>query len=149
MAPRKSVCEKYEQGESPFGNSLDAGGYWTATRVTKLPAEVHEDDRRIRHGWAVGFGQWFFFEDLEPAIAFGRAARMSLDCAGYGVYRAAHEIQFCERHNLDEVALLVNIKAGSLDRRDGEGALLARFVQGVQPGRSYWQEPDGRRSRPA
>ncbi|MEU1752664.1 hypothetical protein ABZ436_08435 [Micromonospora matsumotoense] len=55
------------------------------------------DDRRVLRGYAVGFGQWFFFPALEPAIAFGRAAHMSIDCTGYGVYEAAWKVIFCPR----------------------------------------------------
>ncbi|GAA2636736.1 hypothetical protein GCM10010399_82250 [Dactylosporangium fulvum] len=88
------------------------------------------EDRIVRRGYGVGFGpngHWYFFEDIAPALAFGRAARMSLECSGYGVFQAAHELQFCLTHNADEVEH------------------LKRFVQGVKehPWSSNWHPPAG------
>ena len=80
---------------------------------------------------------------FEPALAFGRAARMSLDCSAYGVYEAAQEILFCDRHDEDEVVLLVT--GDRVDRKDGEVALLRRFVQSVEehPTSAHWHAPTG------
>ncbi|MGA6165993.1 hypothetical protein [Amycolatopsis magusensis] len=71
---------------------------------------------------------------------------MSLDCTGgYGVYAAAHEIRFCERHDADETVLLVHLAGGNLDRLNDEVDDLKRFVQGVKehPWSSNWHEPTG------
>jgi len=136
MGRRKRLCELYNVGESSFGNDL--GDYLAAVDCDVLPRRLSREDHIVRHGYGVGFGRWFFFEALEPALAFGRAARMSVDCQGYGVYAAAHEILFCDRHNADERVLLLT--GDNLDRRDDEVEILKRFVQGVKehPWSSHW-----------
>jgi hypothetical protein len=138
MARAKTLCEQHDEGESAFHNGLDAGRYHAAVAIDTLPQELRRDDHVIRRGYAVGFGQWFFFDDVEPAVAFGRAARMSLDCSGYGLYPAAHELRFCDRHQTDERVLLVYMRGtGQVDE---EIEILKRFVQGVKehPWSSHW-----------
>lgn len=143
MVHRKMLCETYPRSESALGNTLDARKYRAAVEVDALPQELHRDDHVVHHGYAVGIGQWFFFPAIEPALAFGRAARMSLDCPAYGVHKAAREILFCERHGEDEVVLLLT--GDRVDRKDGEVQLLRRFVQGVEehPKSAHWHEPTG------
>lgn len=146
MARKKYLCDLHEEGASAWGNKLDDTPYFAVVKCTDLPRERRREDHIIRHGAAVGFGRWFFFTDRAPALAFGRAARMSLDCtAGYGVYAAAQEIKFCDRHRKDEFVLLVSIDGGNLDRQDDEVEDLKRFVQGVKehPWSSMWREPTG------
>lgn len=147
MDRRTMLCQRHEHGESAFGsrNSLAGTPYLAAARCEALPKALHKDDHIIRRGYAVGFGRWFFFEALEPAVAFGQAARMSVDCHGYGVYEAAHELKFCDIHDKDEIVLLVNIDGGHRDRTDDEVETLKRFVQGVKehPWSSHWREPTG------
>jgi hypothetical protein len=98
----------------------------------------------ITRGWAVGFGQWFFFPDLAPAIAFGRAARMSRDCHSYGVFEAAREGVWCQRDGSDETVLLIG---AGVDQHDDDLQLrmLKRFVQGVKEyaWSAHWHEPTG------
>jgi hypothetical protein len=48
---------------------------------------------------------------MAPAVAFGRAARMSLDCHGYGVYEAARDMMYCDHHRQDELVLLAHLDA--------------------------------------
>ncbi|MBB6347222.1 hypothetical protein FHU36_003767 [Nonomuraea muscovyensis] len=143
MARRRMLCERYERGASARRNELEAGDYLATAACEDLPRELFRDDHIVRRGYGVEFGQWFFFGALEPAIAFGRAARMSLDCHAYGVYRAAHETLFCQIHRRDERVLLLT--GDSLDRRDGEVEVLKRFVQGVKehPWSSHWQGVTG------
>ncbi|WP_211787787.1 hypothetical protein [Prauserella muralis] len=127
-------------------NKLDDTDYYAVSACSDLPRECHREDHVIQRGAAVGFGRWFFFPATEPALAFGRAARMSLDCtSGYGVYAAAHEIKFCERHGADECVLLVDITGGDLARREDEVEALKRFVQAVKeyPWSSMWRAPTG------
>lgn len=97
----------------------------------------------VRRGYAVGFGEWFFFDAKEPAVAFGRAARMSLDCHGYGVYEAAHETVCCDEHG-DERILHINLNV-NYDRTGDEVDHLKRFVQAVKehPWSAHWREPTG------
>ncbi|BCJ65070.1 hypothetical protein [Polymorphospora rubra] len=143
MAFRKTSCKTYEEGATSFGNTLEAGRYFAAIDCLELPRQSNREDRIITHGYAVGFGQWFFFDALEPALAFGRAARMSTDCRGYGVYRAAHETVFCDEHQADERVL--HLTGVSLDRKPDEVEPLKRFVQAVKenPWSAHWHEPTG------
>lgn len=118
-----------------------AGGYLAVTHHHELPRQVSGEGRMVRHGYAVDAGgSWYFFSDLEPAIAFGRAARMSLDCRSYGIFRAAHETQYCVQHGDERVLVFVGLP---LDRRADEPDTIARFAAGVagHPESSYWQAP--------
>ncbi|MBN9747762.1 hypothetical protein DMP23_42870 [Amycolatopsis sp. A1MSW2902] len=144
MGRRGSLCECHTPGASLFGEGLGIGGYLAAAECAQLPPARHRDERDVVRGWAVGIGQWFFFSAPEPAAAFGRAARMSSECSGYGVYEAARETRFCETHGTDEAVLLVNPQASLLTRGDEHQlALLARFVQGIEqrPASAHWHHP--------
>lgn len=130
-------------GASLFGEGLRAGGYLAAAACAQLPPALNRHEGGIARGWAVGIGEWFFFPAPEPAAAFGRAARMSFECTGYGVYEAARETLFCEAHDADEVVLLLNPRASLLARGDADQlALLTRFAQGVEqhPGSAHWHD---------
>ena len=142
MPARKTLCQVYTRGETAFGNRLEPGGYLAAAWVDSLPAESNAYDSFTERGWAVGFGQWYFFWAIEPAIAFGRAARMSVDCRGYGVYEAAYLHQECLDHGTEHVLLLAR---HSRDREDDEVEVLKRFVQGVKenPDSAHWHAPTG------
>lgn len=144
MSREKPICQRFTEGESFFDNEL--GRYFAAGRVDELPEALGSDYRIIHRGFAVGFGKWYFFEALEPALTFGRAARMSPDCRGYGVYEAAEEVMCCTEHNRDEWALHIAGRRGrSLDRKGSEVEAIKRFAQCVKehPGSSYWHEPTG------
>lgn len=143
MTPPKMICLRYEQGSSAWDNVLPRD-CWAAAEVDTLPDALHHDDHVVARGYAVGFGHWFFFPAIEPALAFGRAARMSAECSAYGVYEAARELQFCDEHQQDEYLLLIK-NGDSLDRKPGEFDLLKRFVQGVKerPRSARWQESTG------
>jgi hypothetical protein len=143
-AREEFICERFDKGESFCKNEI--GRYYAAARVDTLPEALSSDYRIIHRGYAVGFGKWYFFEALEPALTFGRAARMSVDCRGYGVYEAAEEVMCCTEHNHDEWALHVLGRPGrSLDRKGKEVEAIKRFAQCVKenPGSSYWHEPTG------
>lgn len=141
MTRERPICERFAEGRSFFSNEL--GRYFAAERLSALPDEFSSDYRTVDHGFAVGTGKWFFFEAIEPALSFGRAARMSPDCLGYGVYAAAEEVMCCHLHNRDEWAL--HIAGLSLDRKGNEVVAIKRFAQCVKenPGSSYWHEPTG------
>lgn len=120
-------------------------------RVDSLPRAKHTDSHVIRRGYAVGIGGalpqlWVFFTDLEPALVFGRAGRMSLDVSGYGVYEAAHELRADERLGRDVQTLYV-LRGQSLDRRPDEADAFARWVAGCDPASSHWSPPGRRRAR--
>ena len=128
----------------PYISAARAREYLAAVRTDELPRKKRTDAQIIRRGYAVGVGQWFFFEALEPAVAFGRAARMSLDCRGCGAYEAAHVTQFCDRHNVDERVLQINLKA-KVDHAADEVEVLKRFTQGVNehPWSARWHALTG------
>ncbi|MEV6925574.1 hypothetical protein AB0M46_13890 [Dactylosporangium sp. NPDC051485] len=143
MTPPTMICQRYEQGSTAWDNRLPRD-YWGAVEIDTLPRALHRNDHVVARGYAVGFGQWFFFPAIEPALAFGRAARMSAECSAYGVYEAARELKFCEHHQQDELVLLIK-KGDSLDRKADEVELLKRFVQGIKerPWSAGWHEPTG------
>ncbi|MCK9923643.1 hypothetical protein MXD61_17505 [Frankia sp. AgPm24] len=146
MAHGSNLCAQHVAGASWYGNGLDAGSYLAAVRAETdaLPRSCSQDDHIVRHGYGVGFGQWFFFYDLAPALAFSRSARMSLDCRGIGVYQAVHELRFCHRHNTDERVL--HLAGPSITTTDEDQvAHLKRFVQGVKerPWSAAWHSPTG------
>lgn len=137
------LCQRYEAGTTLFSNGLHVGQYLAAVTCEVLPRAVNREGHVVTLGWAAGFGQWLFFEALEPALACGRAARMSMDCRGYGVYEAAHEQLFCTLHHQDERVLLVAERVVHSEAEEVE--ILKRFVQGVKehPWSSYWNAPTG------
>ena len=142
---RAPLCRRYVRGHNARrGSSLRAGGFLAAVRVEQLPPAVRHEDRVVDRGYAVGFGQWFFFPAIEPAIAFGRAAQMSTECQGYGVYEAAVELLYCRSHGCDERVLLIS-GPGLHRNRDAEIDVLKRFVQAVKenPHRPHWRSPTG------
>ncbi|WP_405140678.1 hypothetical protein OG589_27390 [Sphaerisporangium sp. NBC_01403] len=119
-----------------------------------LPPAKHTDSHIIRHGYAVGMGgsipqTWVFFENLEPALVFGRAGRMSShDIRSYGVYEAARENRFDARGRVDVTTLLVAGK--SIDREGDEAEIFRRWVRGCDPESAYyesgWARSSGKRS---
>jgi hypothetical protein len=148
MASRKTLCKRFKAGESVVGNDLTTGGYLAVAfrAAGELPPPMRRDDHIVRQGYGVGLlnaGHWYFFEDIAPALAFGRAARMSFECNHYGVYQAVHELLFCPVHKGDEQVL--HLTGDNLDRREDEVEHLKRFVQGVKehPWSSSWEPPTG------
>lgn len=128
------------QGRSDSGEK-PAGGYVAVTHHHELPPRANSDHHVVRHGYTVDVGgSWYFFGDLEPAIVFGRAGRMSLDCRSYGVFRAAHETLYCPQHGDERVLTFVGLQ---LDRGGDEANLIARFAAGVgeHPESSHWHAP--------
>lgn len=135
MTDGSMLCRRVQVGRSWRDNDLTAGGYLAAEHcsVAGLPAERRTDEHVVRHGYAVELrphGQWYFFPDIAPAAAFGRAARMSLECVVYGIYRAAHEMRYCVLHEVDERVL--HIAGDRIDWLPDEAEHLERFVQGVR-----------------
>lgn len=143
MPTPKMLCQRYEAGDTLFRNGLHIGQYLAAVACDVLPSPLHREGHVITRGWAAGFGQWLFFEALEPALACGRAARMSTDCRGYGIREAAHELMFCTIHAQDERVLLLGKHVQPEEPEEVE--LLKRFVLGVKehPWSSHWNPPTG------
>lgn len=108
-------------------------------RVKRLPRRLQSDAAYVHHGYAVNIseGGWFFFDSLLPALAFGRAARMSAQCNSYTVLEAAHEARFDEAKGEDRRVLHVTER--SFQRADNEKEQLHRWVDGVDPASSHWR----------
>lgn len=104
-----------------------------------LPRHLTTDDCVRRCGYAVGFAgsiqqTWVFFADLEPALVFGRAGRMSsVDIRSYGVYHAVHEVKFDEQSNRDVHTLY--LQHGSLERQPDKQEVFQRWLAGTIPPR--------------
>jgi hypothetical protein len=113
--------------------------YDEVVSATTLPVAQRTDSRVVSHGYAVQLepGPWFWFSDLPPALVFGRAARMSAQCSGYGVHHAAHEIRSVPSKGTDRRTLYVI--GGNLDRQAGEKEQLQLWVDGVDDRSSHWQ----------
>ncbi|MFC9955214.1 hypothetical protein ACFVIN_33165 [Streptomyces prasinus] len=126
-------------------------GYDHIHAIPSLPDDSRNTDtHHVMCGYAVGFSNtewgglpqtWVFFEDLEPAIVFGRAGRMSMhDISGYGVYTAAREVRFDPAESDDEITTLY-LSGRPLDRRPGEKEIFARWARGVQLKSAYYEPP--------
>lgn len=125
-------------------DSNSTSQYHHLKETQKLPRATRRDDRVVSRGYAVGLSivgleqTWFFFEHKPPAVAFGRAARMSATVTGWGVYNAAQEISFCSTSMRDVLTLHIqpgNDWGGSAQLSDDD---LEKWVAGCNPQLSYW-----------
>lgn len=144
MARRQTLCQKYADTEPGSQHRTGGSGYLAIVHRDELPRPMRREGHNITRGFAVHLhDQWFFFNAKEPAIAFGRAGRMSHRVTSYDVCKAAHEVLFCDRatHG-DEKVLLIGESV--MDEED-ELETLKRFVQGVKenPWSSHWHTPTG------
>jgi hypothetical protein len=104
------------------------------------PRSRHEDDHIVREGYAVHLGEWWwFFSYLEPALAFGRAGRASLEVHSYGVGRAVFEIRHIAGARQQKVLW---VSSEGLDREPDERARLMAWVEGIKAGSAGWSPPD-------
>lgn len=116
-----------------------------------LPRTPTTDGCVRRRGYAVGLSgsieqTWVFFADLEPALVFGRAGRMSsVDIRSYGVYHAVHEVKFDERSDRDVRTLYV--QHGSVDRQPDEHDAFTRRLAGTTSSSSHFLPPPTTGSR--
>lgn len=113
-----------------------------AVRYTNsLPRASRSEHRIVSRGYAVVTGGghlddlWLFFSHLEPAYAYGRAARMSEFITSWDVFPAAFETQFDAARGTDTEHLLVDDRTSLRDRGDG---LLAAWVKNVRSDSSHW-----------
>jgi hypothetical protein len=120
--------------------------------VAELPPAWRAEEHLVVHGYAVELaGQglertWVFFADLEPALVFGRAGRMSsIDISSYGVFPAARECRYLEGRG-DVVTLYTG--RDRVDRRDDEAQAFDRWLAGTSRRSSHYQPPPpGTRTR--
>jgi hypothetical protein len=102
-----------------------------------FPRRKHQHGWVIDHGYAVQHddGEWFYFLAIEPALAYGRAGRMSVDISSYGVHKAAREIRWDERRGIDILRLHVG---ENIDRGPDEMNHLHAWVKGINAKSSHW-----------
>jgi len=145
-SPSRDRCpECVRTVDGPFPN------YDHVHMVRALPRRRRSDAHVIIRGYATDIGGavghlWVFFEDVEPAVVFGRAGRMSgYDIKGWGVHEAAREARFDPRSGADVVTLYVNLEVRLRDDTSAERRMLERWVRGCDPQSSYYS-PGGRRT---
>jgi hypothetical protein len=90
-----------------------------------------------------GHGQEFalFFVNLEPALAFVQASRTSIDATGVDLLKALDVRNYDPVKRVDVRTIYIG---PWLTHLRGCKPLLSRWVDGVRPGSSHWQSPDGR-----
>ena len=119
-----------------------SGSFHEVRIVDSLPPAREQDDWRIEQGFVVRMGgpyclpSLFFFNAKEPALVFGRAARMSQNVSSYGVRRGALERKY--KDGGDERTLYVT--GDRLDRSADadEQETFLRFAAGTVPDSSHW-----------
>lgn len=107
-------------------------------RVPTLPPEGRGGHQSVTHGWATalvrgpdGGADWTFFADLEPAVAFGRAARMSADVTDWRLHQAARFNRAVDGRG--ENALFVADAWAGVQDSDRQAAVLHRWLSGCNP----------------
>ncbi|MFD7161115.1 hypothetical protein ACFV9C_41480 [Kribbella sp. NPDC059898] len=120
--------------------------YPDVRHVEVLPKLRASDSKVVTPGFAVEIhgprvpAMRVFFQDLEPALAFGRAARMACgDVNGYGVLKALRVTEWNETTRSDATTLYTT--GGNLDRRPDEHAALRRWLDGVSVESSHFRPP--------
>jgi len=112
---------------------------------SEFPKRRHGYTGYVLHGYVVELGTLgtFFYTALEPALAFGRAARQSFgSVTTYSVEQAALRVRWNERLRRDVRTLYIG--GDQLDRRpeeqdsDAERVQLRRWADHVNPHYSSW-----------
>lgn len=148
MSHLTNLCQQYEPGVHVFDRN-EAPSYHAVHETRDLPSESQSDSHITRRGYAVGFGQWFYFNDAAPAATFARVVRAAYEVTGVGMFAAAHLIRWCSIHHGDERVLLVSLTEDdpAVQRNNPEKQLelMKRFVQGAKerPWQSRWSPPTG------
>lgn len=107
--------------------------------VSELKRPYHSGGLIRERGYAVSLeGAWFYFPALEPAYAFGRAGRMSLQVGSWGIVEAVTEAKAKPRGG--DTRTLYLLEGSSVRNHDPvwERELLHRFANGVRPDSSHW-----------
>lgn len=116
-------------------------------RVPTLPPQGRAGSQAVTHGWvtalrrgSTGVVDWTFFEHLEAAVAFGRAARMSSDVTDWQVHEAATFTRVVDGHANE--GLFVAAVWKGLEDADHQAAVLHRWVAGCSPHTTAWVPPE-------
>lgn len=121
--------------------------------AAELPAAEDTEARHVIHGYVVRLGshlgahqRWFFFGHLEPALVFGRSARMSASVRSYGVHAAAVEARHDPASRARDVTTIHVGTGTGLDRIDDELEHLDRWLQAVRarPEAAHYHPPSER-----
>lgn len=125
--------------------------YAAVHQVEELPHIRTGDHAVAPEGYAVGiWGSidplWIFFRDLEPAMAFGRAARMSgYDIRGFGVHKAIRVVENDPKTLRDKPPVLyVTGPPLQIELRQDEPAILQRWLDGTSPESSHFSPQPSR-----
>jgi hypothetical protein len=103
--------------------------------VEVLPQTAGGSNFRIIRGYAVLVGcpmpgSWFFFDYLEPAMVFGRAADMSWEASEHELFEAARELR--ETPGTGDAQVTLHVLLATDPRRDvDEADVLQRWIENV------------------
>jgi hypothetical protein len=122
--------------------------YQHVHRAEVLPRASGGATHRIIRGYAVLVGgalpaSWFFFDYLEPALVFGRAAGMSWETSEFELFEAARELR--ENPGTGQALVTLHVLLSG-DPRLGhdEADVFRRWAQNVDPRTAHYYP-----SRPA
>lgn len=127
---------------------LDSRSFGPVKRVDKLPARRNSADLIRTPGYVVALvadDDVTFFDALEPAYAFARAARMAHGVHTLHVEKALLEVKF-DRQTGRDVSTLYALNFGApgrlvLDRVGDDRRLLEAFLAGTKPQSAHWLGP--------
>lgn len=133
-----SECEQHTGDGGPYPN------YDHVHHVNPLPRARQAEHHIVVHGYAAEISgrlphSWVFFGAIEPALVFGRAARMSYDVSSYGVFEAAREVRWDDSRGRDIATLYINSSGEGLDRADDETKAFRRWMRGCDPESSHFK----------
>ena len=109
-----------------------------------LPRRTTRDDLIRTPGYVVLAGDpsrpsVHFFEALEPAFIYGRAARMSYQCSGYSIHQATHELVFNRATHRDQERIYYNNQRDFAEADAAtEAKLVRRFADRLDHTSSHW-----------
>ena len=106
--------------------------------VDRFPRQVQRANLVRTPGFAAKLHTiWFFFSAVEPAYAFVRSGRMSLQVGGVALREAMWEARYDAKTDRDVKTLLLGAHRPVADF--GDAALIDRFRDGLDRESAHWQ----------
>jgi|GEM_PF-2545558 len=107
--------------------------------VDRLKRQLDTPGLERINGYAVLLeNEWFWFPAVEPAYAFGRAGRMSVQVGSWRIVEAATEVRFDYSLGRDVHSLYL-LEGGAVSRdADNDRDLIRGFAAGVDASSSHW-----------